>query len=81
MTGTLRMKVSLVKKCKCCSRSFDNVAWLALPLLDLRDEGDGLWLEMRNCPCGATLGLEIQAQMGAAIELEERSVKVPKATL
>jgi hypothetical protein len=43
-----------VKTCRCCGAGHTLSAWRALPLL-------GVWegLEMRNCPCGSTLGLPV----------------------
>lgn len=41
-----------------CGRSFTLEEWIALPYVGIHED-DAVVLEMRNCPCGSTLGLEV----------------------
>jgi hypothetical protein len=39
--------------CSCCGRS---LLWrLDTQLVGYRDDGEGGWLELRNCACGSTI--------------------------
>lgn len=38
----------------------DDLAWARLEYVGLQDDGDGGWLELRNCPCGGTLGRAVE---------------------
>ena len=43
------------KTCKCCRREFDRAGWRALKSKGLMDG-----LELRGCPCGSTLAIEVK---------------------
>jgi hypothetical protein len=48
-----------VKTCNCCGRTHSWLGWRLLPKLGtVQIEAHDPILEMRNCPCGSTLGLE-----------------------
>ncbi len=46
-----------------CGRRYDSSRWELLPRVvknrGIMDDGDGGYLELRNCPCGSTLAEEI----------------------
>lgn len=46
------------KMCRCCGVAYDAETWRALQYVGAQDDGDGGFLELRNCPCGSTLSLE-----------------------
>ncbi len=41
--------------CSCCCRVIDDVLWESWPTLGLMEDGDGGFLDLRNCACGTTL--------------------------
>ncbi len=51
-----------VKMCACCAASYDRDAWSLMPLLRRhRMDDDEPTLEYRNCPCGSTLAVDVDA--------------------
>lgn len=48
----------IVKSCACCGRTFTASSWLSLKYVGQQDDGEGGWLNLRNCPCGSTLAVE-----------------------
>lgn len=44
-----------VQVCSCCCRVIDDATWESFSSLGLQDDGDGGWLDLRNCTCGTTL--------------------------
>ena len=42
------------KTCKCCRKTYNRAEWSALKLVGITDG-----VEMRNCPCGSTLAIEV----------------------
>lgn len=49
----------IIKSCK-CGRSYTRAEWQSLPLRGHQDQGDDFpVLELRDCPCRSTLGIEI----------------------
>jgi hypothetical protein len=48
-----------MKTCNCCGRRYSWLRWCCLPYLGTMqlDESDPV-VELRNCRCGSTLGLE-----------------------
>lgn len=57
-------RLRFVKKCA-CGRRFDARAWSALPWIGIMDNRDYVGLErepvleLRLCPCGSTLAIEV----------------------
>lgn len=47
------------KACGCGARH-DGTGWAGLPLVGWNDDGVEV-LELRNCPCGSTLAVEVPA--------------------
>jgi hypothetical protein len=55
----------IVKTCPSCQRDFTERAWCLLPSVGAvtsEDETGTYHLEMRNCPCGSTIGIETQVR-------------------
>lgn len=52
----------MTKKCNHCGAMHGAVAWSQLPLVGYQDDGEGGWLELRNCPCTSTLGVQAAAR-------------------
>ena len=42
----------MMRRCNCCGRYTE---WTRMTLIGYQDDGDGAWLELRNCVCHATL--------------------------
>ncbi len=54
----------LIKTCTTCDTTYGLEEWTALPFLGYQKSEDDEFeycLEMRNCTCGSTLGLETSA--------------------
>lgn len=49
-----------VKTCK-CGRAYDADEWRRLAYVGPQDDGAGGVLELRNCACRSTLGIEVAA--------------------
>ena len=53
---------AVVKVCGCCGRAYDAAHWPVLPLVGYVGAASGeetQVLELRNCACGSTLGLDV----------------------
>ncbi len=51
--------IGIIKSCR-CGRQFTAHDWLDIKPKGLMDSGeDTSILDLRNCPCGSTIGLEI----------------------
>lgn len=52
------------KTCTCCHREHDSAAWAALPLVGYVGShwagGKAIAVELRNCVCGSTIGVEVE---------------------
>lgn len=48
-----------IKQCM-CGAIHTEVEWSCLRLVGLQDDGDGGWLEMRNCVCNSTIAIQVQ---------------------
>lgn len=54
-----------MKTCTCCKKTHSHEEWLKLPFVGSMLTGDetGTYsLEMRNCSCGSTLGIETKCE-------------------
>lgn len=50
-----------IKTCGCCGQKHTAMAWASLPLkgtVVTSDEEGTYSLELRNCACGSTIGIE-----------------------
>lgn len=47
---------AVVKACQ-CGRIYDGPAWAALPVVGTMPDGDGGWLDLRNCACASTISI------------------------
>ena len=47
----------MTKKCSRCGTVIGGVEWSQLHLVGYQDDGDGGWLELRNCTCTSTLSV------------------------
>jgi hypothetical protein len=50
-----------MKSCNVCKSSYCSHAWAELPLIGIQlsdEDGVRYSLELRNCTCGSTLGIE-----------------------
>jgi hypothetical protein len=52
----LRLEVS---RCNCCGRAYDAEGWVTLFYVGEQSDGLGEVLELRNCPCGSTLAIDV----------------------
>jgi hypothetical protein len=56
----------IVKRCTCCAATYSAPAWALLPFVGNQEaETEDGWpavLELRNCPCGSTLGIELSGR-------------------
>jgi hypothetical protein len=56
----------IVKRCTCCAATYSAAAWALLPFVGNQEaETEDGWpavLELRNCPCGSTLGIELSGR-------------------
>lgn len=49
------------KKCSCCGKEHDAASWKGLKyvgVMETEDETGKYTLELRNCSCGSTIGIE-----------------------
>lgn len=46
----------MIKKCGKCKCEYGQEGWDSLPLVALWEE---VQLELRNCPCGSTIAIEM----------------------
>ncbi len=46
------------KVCSCCHQEISDAKWESWPTLGLMEDGDGGFLDLRNCSCGTTLARE-----------------------
>ena len=58
----VRTLTRIVARCACCRASHDEEEWRALNRVGLQDDGDGGWLELRDCACGSTLSRALPPQ-------------------
>jgi hypothetical protein len=68
MLNEMTKETSAIARCHCCKTDIDAATWAAMPLvghMDLDEDGDGR-VELRNHPCGSTLGAELPAIARAA---------------
>ncbi len=49
----------MTKKCSLCGRKFSAFDWSQLLLVGYQDDGEGGWLELRNCTCTSTLSVHV----------------------
>lgn len=49
------------KHCHNCGADHDHESWAELPCLGIQDGAGGPDLEVRNCACGSTLMVSVQA--------------------
>lgn len=52
-----------MKTCHCCDSTYDADGWAALPCIGYQfteDETGRYCMELRNCPCGSTIGIEVK---------------------
>jgi hypothetical protein len=54
---TVRAPAHDPKHCTCCERVHDSYAWSNLPAIGVMMGS----LELRNCPCGSTLAVELES--------------------
>jgi hypothetical protein len=47
-----------VKTCGSCGALYREDEWKLLPFVGNQDGGEGYVVELRNCPCGSTIGIE-----------------------
>ncbi len=50
-----------------CGLHHDTHSWKVLPYVGKMDAGNGGLLEMRNCPCGSTLAVELCSVEGCGV--------------
>jgi len=50
-----------MKRCRKCGTAHSREAWAALRYVGLQDLSEGEVMELRHCPCGSTIGIEVQA--------------------
>lgn len=69
-------RIDIPKTCG-CGRVHDAAGWAALDLAGsgLMDDGEGGFLELRNCACGSTLAIE--APKGARVKRPDPFDPVP----
>lgn len=44
-----------------CEREYTAADWRCLPLVGRQDDGDGGYLELRNCVCRSTIAVEVSS--------------------
>lgn len=49
----------MFKRCSNCGRTFSATAWAALPCIGTQSDGE-IMLELRNCPCGSTIAVDVE---------------------
>lgn len=49
------------KVCRTCHREYSQEQWDELPLLGRQMTEDREFLELRNCACGSTMAIEVEA--------------------
>ena len=54
------MNATEIKKACGCGARYTATAWQALPLQGIQPLEGEPSLEMRNCPCGSTLAVEVE---------------------
>lgn len=59
-----------IKTCS-CGLGYDPAAWKCLPYVGRKAHGGSL-IEMRSCPCGSTIAVELDARIESAREAAER---------
>ena len=56
-----------MKTCGCGNR-FDAEQWRQLRLVGRQDDGEGGTLELRNCPCGSTICIELHGPAAEPVQ-------------
>lgn len=56
-----------------CGSSWTTKQWAELELVGIQDDGEGIMIEMRNCPCGSTRARNVDFQ--AALRLVNETAK------
>ena len=51
----------IVKQCR-CGRSYTLAEWQQLRLVGMQEDGEGGFLELRECTCRSTLSVEAQKE-------------------
>jgi hypothetical protein len=64
---------AIVMTCPTCTRDYSHATFERLPLVGPQDDGEGGWLELRNCKCHSTLTRETTAEKAAQLRVR-RSV-------
>ena len=62
----------LPKRCGCCGHEYTPAAWGRLPLVGVQPVPGWPSIELRNCPCGTTLAVEL-SDPGDPGELDRES--------
>jgi hypothetical protein len=68
-----------MKTCTCCKTTFTVAGWRDLPLVGVqvtKDEQGTYRLEMRNCPCGSTLAIEVPVKRRFIVDVNNHQFEV-----
>lgn len=58
----LGARATAPQACTCCERTYTRADWEALSFVGNQEGGERM-LQLRNCPCGTTLSIEVPNRM------------------